>query len=82
MLDLSQNIPDIKIFVGEFSEFKAQVGSSVVHYQEHPTCTHYQGHSYPKETLHPIQGYYPSFFKYWKKCTQYRIALDEKGEIF
>ncbi len=82
MLDLSQNIPNIKIFVGEFSELKAQVGSSVVHYQEHPTCTHYQGHSYPKETLHPIQGYHPSFFKYWKKCTQYRIALDAKGEIF
>ena len=45
---------------------------SVLYFKEHPTTQHYQGIQEARDWLFPeVNGYYPSFFGYWKKCERY-----------
>jgi deoxyribodipyrimidine photo-lyase len=67
-IGLSENIPDIKLFVGEFDALLAQISSEDITYKEHPLNRHYQGIREPREWLSNVTGYYPSFFSFWKKC--------------
>ena len=40
-----------------------------IYFKEHPTTTHYQGIREERDWLFPqVDGYFPSFFGYWKKC--------------
>ena len=75
--DLSKNISNILVFVGEFDELQGIVGQNQILFKYHPTQNHYRGTELPREFLHPIDGYYRSFFSYWKKCVKYRKSLDE-----
>ena len=68
MIGLSENIPDIKLFVGEFEALLAQISQEKITYKEHPLNRHYQGHQESREWLSTVTGYYPSFFSFWKKC--------------
>jgi len=44
----------------------------VLYFKEHPTTKHYQGIQEERDWLFPqVNGYYPSFFGYWKKCERY-----------
>lgn len=66
---LSNNIPNIQIFVGEFDELYPAVNNAPIHYKEHPTNQHYKGTMHERPWMFKeVQGYYPSFFSYWKKC--------------
>ena len=67
-IGLSENIPDIKLFVGEFDALLAQISPEKITYKEHPLNRHYQGIQEPREWLSNVTGYYPSFFSFWKKC--------------
>lgn len=67
-LDLSKNIPGIQLFVGEFGDFLGQYGTGNIHFKEHPTNRHYQGIQEARDWMFSIEGYFPSFFAYWKKC--------------
>ena len=44
----------------------------VLYFKEHPTTQHYQGIQEARDWLFPqVNGYFPSFFGYWKKCERY-----------
>jgi len=66
MISLSQNIPAVRIFVGEFHEL--QFGESKVYFKEHPLNYNYKGVEDSRDWLCGIKGYYSSFFGFWKKA--------------
>jgi deoxyribodipyrimidine photo-lyase len=50
----------------------SQESKSVIYFKEHPTTQHYQGIQEARDWLFPeVNGYFPSFFGYWKKCERY-----------
>ena len=67
-LALSKNIPGIKVFVGEFSELLQHLDSKDLIFKEHPLNRHYHGNEESREWLSSVQGYFPSFFAFYKKC--------------
>jgi len=72
VIDLATtNIPGIQIFIGNF-EVLSQPIQTNIYFKEHPTTQHYQGIQEARDWLFPeVNGYYPSFFGYWKKCERY-----------
>lgn len=67
-LELSKNIKDLKIYVGEFNELNNLVETNAIVYKEHPLNTHYKGNQESRDWLTSINEYSPSFFRFWKKC--------------
>jgi deoxyribodipyrimidine photo-lyase len=69
MIELAiKNIPNIQIFVGEFSDLAA-LTNGIIHFKEHPTTQHFKGLQESRNWLFPeVQGNFNSFFAYWKKC--------------
>jgi deoxyribodipyrimidine photo-lyase len=65
MLDLSKNIPFIKVFVGEFEELV--IGDSEIYFKEHPLNYNYKGTKDSRDWISRVNGYYPSFFRFWNK---------------
>lgn len=77
VLALSKNIPGIQVFVGEVSEIEALYNecnmeiSELLISKEHPAFEYYPGIKDQRDWMFPsVTGYYPSFFNFWKKCTQ------------
>ena len=72
IIDLATtNIPGIQIFIGNFEDLLQHIQSSI-YFKEHPTTLHYKGIQETRDWLFPeVNGYYPSFFGYWKKCERY-----------
>lgn len=68
VLALTENIPGIKVFIGEFGELSELIESDNIVFKEHPTNVHYRGKEEPRDWLSGIEGYFPSFFSFWKKC--------------
>ncbi|MDC3337352.1 deoxyribodipyrimidine photolyase [Flavobacteriales bacterium] len=68
MMELANNISNIHIFIGEFCELEKYIDSRKISYKEHPLNTHYSGNVYPREWLSDVEGYYRSFFGFWKQC--------------
>ena len=69
VIELSKNIKDIQIIVGEFSEIKpTYLSNGVVFFKEHPLNSHYVGNEDSREWMFSVKGFYPSFFAFWKKC--------------
>ncbi|MGC8750518.1 FAD-binding domain-containing protein [Hydrotalea sp.] len=67
-LQLTQNIPNLQIFVGSFNELYAQCNNHQIIYKQHPLNKHYKGISEAADFMIPeINGFYPSFFSYWNK---------------
>ena len=62
------NIPSIQIYVGEFKDFIKEHFLQEVYYKEHPTNSHYQGIEDSRDWMFEVNGYYSSFFSFWKKC--------------
>jgi deoxyribodipyrimidine photo-lyase len=67
-LELSKNIPDIILYVGEFEELLKYISPDKIRYKEHPLNTHYKGFEEPRKWISSVNGYFPSFFSFWKKC--------------
>ena len=67
-IKLSENIPDIKLFVGEYEELLKHVSPEKINYKEHPLNYNYKGCEEPRDWLSNVTGYFPSFFSFWKKC--------------
>ena len=72
MIDLDiTNISGIQIFIGNFKDLFQQI-QTTIYFKEHPTTKHYQGIQEERDWLFPeVNGYFPSFFGYWKKCERY-----------
>jgi deoxyribodipyrimidine photo-lyase len=48
---------------------QSEKSKPVIYFKEHPTTKHYQGIREERDWLFPqVDGYFPSFFGYWKKC--------------
>jgi deoxyribodipyrimidine photo-lyase len=75
ILQLSKNIPEIQIFVGEiaeiitlYAETDMDIKKAIIS-KEHPAFEYYPGIKDERNWIFPsVTGYYPSFFKYWQKC--------------
>ncbi|MFT4697347.1 MAG: deoxyribodipyrimidine photo-lyase [Flavobacteriaceae bacterium] len=63
-----ENIDNIQIYIGEFKDFNTDFSSENIYYKEHPLNNHYEGIEEPRDWMFDVQGYYPSFFAFWKKC--------------
>lgn len=69
ILNFSQeNIDNIQIYVGEFKDFTSDYTSENIFYKEHPLNKNYKGVELPRDWMFTVQGYFPSFFSFWKKC--------------
>ena len=66
-IELSKNINEIKVFIGEFHELKKTLGNVKIYYKEHPTNEHYQGIKENRDWLFYDNGDFKSFFSFWKK---------------
>lgn len=65
-IDLAtENIPNIQIFVGEFSELNV-VPDVKFTFKEHPLNT-YEGIQDERDWISSVKGDFPSFFAFWKK---------------
>lgn len=72
LLKLSENIRNIRIYIGEFDSLQEQIPDATFYYKEHPSHPHYRGQQEERDWLFPsVKGYYPSFSKYWKDCQKY-----------
>jgi len=77
IIELSKNIPEIQIFVGEITEISAlysetgmDINKAIIS-KEHPAFDYYPGIKDQRDWMFPaVSGYYPSFFKFWQKCQQ------------
>lgn len=67
-VDLSNNLENIQIFIGEFEELNKMVSSNNLFFKEHPTVLHYKGNQESRDWIFDTKDYYPSFFKFWNKC--------------
>jgi deoxyribodipyrimidine photo-lyase len=68
VLELSKNIEGIQVFVGSFQELTSQLKNKEIYYKEHPLNLGYFGKEESRDWIIPeVQGYFPSFFSYWKK---------------
>ena len=69
LLALTNNIPNIQIYTGAFESFAEKHKTSTCYFKEHPFNQHYQGICEPRDWIcEEANGYYPSFFAYWKKA--------------
>ena len=69
ILELSKNIKNIQVVVGDFEEVFKSISFEKIHYKEHPTNHHYKGIVHERDWIFKeTEGYYPSFSSYWKKC--------------
>ena len=74
-LELSRNIPGIQVYTGSFDELVQQYNLQNIYFKEHPLNSHYKGIEEPRDWMFEnVQGYYPSFFAYWKKCEKQLAA--------
>jgi deoxyribodipyrimidine photo-lyase len=72
IIDLSKNIEGIQIFTGEFDDLKAISGNSSSIFKAHTAFKNYAGTAENYDDLFPqVNGYFSSFFSYWKKCEKY-----------
>lgn len=67
IIDLSKNIDGIQLYVGEFLRLKKIIGNSEIHYKEHP-LNNYYGTEHARDWMFDVNGYYKSFFAFWKSC--------------
>lgn len=67
VLNLSKNIPNIQIHVGEFNELIEANNIENVHFKRHPFSTHFKGTAYNYDKIFNVSGYHSSFFRYWNK---------------
>ncbi|GAB5539659.1 MAG: hypothetical protein Salg2KO_17620 [Salibacteraceae bacterium] len=66
ILDLSTNITGVQVYVGSIDDLIRESGTQLI-YKAHPTNVGYKGTEEPRDWMFEVRGYYPSFFKFWKK---------------
>lgn len=76
IIALSENIPGIQIFSGNFEELLMHTANSLIIYKKHPTCLHYKGEEENYDQLFPkVNGFFSSFFSYWKKAQKVNLNV-------
>ena len=68
-LELGACIPGLQVMVGAFDDLAGLAGDRALYIREHPLNAHWRGVAEPREWMLPdLDGYFPSFFAYWKKA--------------
>lgn len=67
-VNLSKNITNIQVYVGEFDELTKENTLNEIFYKEHPLNNHYKGIEESRDFMFSVKGYYASFFSFWKQC--------------
>mgnify|MGYP001814686985 CR=1 FL=1 len=65
---LADNIAGVQVMTAEFDELERLAGQGGIFYKEHPLNSHYRGSEDARDWMFKVQGYYPSFFAFWKRC--------------
>lgn len=68
ILNLSDNIDGIQLFVGSFEELKKKFPQQEFIYKEHPSNTHFTGIEDSRDWMFSYHQHQPSFFKFWNKA--------------
>jgi deoxyribodipyrimidine photo-lyase len=70
ILALGKNIPGLQVLTGEFDELIDQysISESKIYFKEHPLNHNYKGTEEARDWMFSVTGYYPSFFKFWKRA--------------
>ncbi|MGB5820183.1 MAG: FAD-binding domain-containing protein [Saonia sp.] len=68
VLALKENIENAQVYVGAFNELVNEYRLKEIYYKEHPLNGHYEGIAESRDWMFTVQGYYSSFFGFWKKC--------------
>jgi len=68
MLNLSENINKLQIFVGSFEKLKKEYDLNDFIYKEHPLNYNYHGKIDQRDWMFDHKENLNSFFSYWKKC--------------
>ena len=63
-----ENIDGIQVYVGEFKDLLGDYNIKNIYFKEHPLNKHYHGTEESRDWMFDVQGYYPSFFSFWKNC--------------
>ena len=63
-----ENLPNIQIFIGEFSALTKAYNLTTIYFKEHPLNKHYKGIKESRDWMFEVKGFHPSFFSFWKKC--------------
>lgn len=67
ILHWARKIDGIELFVGELDQLFSDNYKGKIFYQEHPLTNHWPGERLARKWIFPdVEGYYPSFSKYWK----------------
>ena len=80
ILALAANIPSLQVYCGEWEALGAMIPPGTpVHYKEHPAFTYNMATAEQRSWLFPdVNGFYPSFSAYWKKCLPHLHALESE----
>ena len=62
------NIDNLQVYVGEFDILVKEFNLKTLFFKEHPLSGHYRGSQDSRDWMFDVQGYFPSFFSFWKKC--------------
>lgn len=65
-IELSKNISNNKIFVGEFKDLNQFISTKNIYFKKHP-LSNYQGNIEETENIFTLKSEFFSFFSYWKK---------------
>ena len=69
ILALSENIPGVTVFTGEFEDLRNAYPKTAFVHREHPLFRHYTGTRDEREWMFPsVSGWHNSFFAFWKRC--------------
>jgi deoxyribodipyrimidine photo-lyase len=72
VISLSQNIDGLQLYCGELEDITALHTCTAIIAKEHPAFSHYPGIKDSREWIFAeVNGYFPSFFSYWKKCERH-----------
>ena len=64
----NDNIDNLQIYIGEFDTLVKEFNLKTLFFKEHPLSGHYHGSQDSRDWMFDVQGYFPSFFSFWKKC--------------
>ncbi|MGI9532916.1 FAD-binding domain-containing protein [Lutimonas sp.] len=76
LMNLSRNIKNIQVFVGEFDELILTHKLKTIYFKEHPLVEHYQGEKEQRDWMFSVRGEFPSFFAYWKQCKKELLPIE------
>ena len=76
-LAMAKNIEGLQVMVAEFSELQEMLKGPEVYFKEHPLNHLFIGMEEPRDQMFPVNGYFNSFFAFWKKCQKHLSSISQ-----